>query len=77
MELKMDSSNRVNVISNKPFGTHNYTKQMIKVNGKKNPYILFNKVKLYLSELEQIEDYEWNLGMGKIGIASQFRVIQD
>jgi len=77
MELKTDRSNRVQVISNKPYGHHGRTEHMIKVNGKKNPYILFNKSKLYLSELEQIEDYKWNLGNDKIGIVSQFKVIQE
>jgi len=77
MELKTDSSNRVQVISNKPYGKHGCTEHMVKVNGKKNPYIIFNYSKLYLSELEQIEDYQWNLGMGKIGIASQFKVVQE
>jgi hypothetical protein len=57
MKIKTDSSNRVRINTNKPVGAYGYMSQWLTVYGKKNPHVLINKEKYFLTEKEQVEDY--------------------
>lgn len=75
--IKQDTFGRVLIESNKPFGKHGYKSNWLKVNGVKNQWIRFNGEKVYLADIQQLEDYTYKVNLeGDTETTSQFRIEQ-